>query len=204
MELIIPNLPEMKEQKIISPEEYTYWKSRENRTFFIDYEFDECYDLVELSKVIVQMNVEEASIPEDELKPIFIYIQSFGGDTYQSSFFADLLISSRIPIVTVAMGSVMSAGFDVFLAGHRRYVFKHSQLLVHEGYCQMAGSAQEIDAAQRNYKRQLEESKVYILDRTDIDEKTFNKNRNKDWYLTIDEVQKYNIATVVTSFTDIK
>ena len=29
--------------------------------------------------------------------------------------------------------------------------------------------------------------------KTTIDEKTFNKNKNKDWYLTSDELLKYKV-----------
>lgn len=36
--------------------------------------------------------------------------------------------------------------------------------------------------------------KRYILDKTSIDEKTFNRNKNKDWYLTSEELVKYNIV----------
>lgn len=36
--------------------------------------------------------------------------------------------------------------------------------------------------------------KSYILERTSIDEKTFNKNRSKDWYLNDDELIKYNVV----------
>ena len=35
--------------------------------------------------------------------------------------------------------------------------------------------------------------KAYILERTEIDEKTFNRNKNKDWYLTSDELLKYKV-----------
>ena len=39
----------------------------------------------------------------------------------------------------------------------------------------------------------FEQMKSYILENTTIDEKTFNKNRNKDWYLSSDELLKYGI-----------
>ena len=65
-------------------------------------------------------------------------------------------------------------------------------------------SAAEIEEAQKNYKKQLEGMKSYILARTDIDEKTFNKNRNKDWYLSRDELVKYKVVDkIVTSFDEI-
>ena len=33
-ELVIPIIDNMKDKQYPTPEEYTYWKSRENRTFF--------------------------------------------------------------------------------------------------------------------------------------------------------------------------
>lgn len=203
-ELVIPIIDNMKDKQYPTPEEYTYWKSRENRTFFIDYEVDECYDLIELSKVIIQMNMEEKDIPQNELKPIFIFVHSYGGDIEQANYFCDLLISSRIPIITVGMGVCMSAGFLIFLAGHKRVAFKHCQMLVHSGSAGFQGTAEQIEEAQRNYKKQLEEMKHYILSRTNIDEKTFNKNRSKDWYLTSDELIQFNVIDkFVDTFKDI-
>lgn len=204
MEFVVPDfINQLKSDNYMAPEDLTYWKARQNRTFFIDYEIDEMYNLIELGKIIIQMNMEERDIPKEELKPIYIYIHSFGGDTYQSNCFCDICISSRIPIITVAMGAVMSAGFDIFIAGHRRYVFEHSQMLVHAGYANFSGTASEVEEAQKNYKKQQEESKKYILERTKIDSATFNKNKNKDWYLTMAEIQKFEIGTIVKSFDDI-
>lgn len=201
-ELPISIVDSLDKRKYPTPEEYNYWKSRENRTFFIDYEVDEFYNLIELSKVIIQMNMEEREI--ENPKPIFIFIHSYGGDIEQANYFCNLIQSSHIPIVTVGMGVAMSAGFLIFLAGKRRYAFEHCQMLVHQGSAAFQGSAAEIEEAQKNYKKQLEGMKSYILARTDIDEKTFNKNRNKDWYLSRDELVKYKVVDkIVTSFDEI-
>ena len=205
MELLQFMIPqELKEITLPSPEELSYWNLRKNRVFTIDYEIDECYTLIELSKVIIQMNFEEKDIPENELKPIYLFIHSYGGEIDQANYFCDLIESSRIPIVTIAMGAAMSAGFLIFLAGKRRYAFKHSQLLVHSGSAGFQGTAEQIEEAQKNYKKQLEGMKKYILERTSIDEKTFNKNKTKDWYLTSEELVKYNIVNkLIEKFDDI-
>lgn len=205
MELLLPEILEnAKSDQYISPEEYTYWKARMNRTFYIDYEIDDMYNLVELGKIIIQMNIEEKDIPETELKPIYLWVHSYGGDLDQSFYFADLCLASRIPIITIAMGVAMSSGFLIMLAGHKRYVFKHSQLLVHSGFAGFQGTAEQIEEAQKNYKKQLKAMKEYILDRTSIPENVFNKNKAKDWYLTADELIKYNVVDqVIDKFEDI-
>lgn len=187
----------MRGSQLPTPEEYSYWKNRENRTFYIDYEIDETYSLIELSKVIIQMNIDEKDVRKEDLKPIRLFVHSYGGDLEQANFFCDLVQSSRIPIVTIAMGVAMSAGFLIFLSGHKRYAFKHSQLMVHSGSAAFQGTAEQIEEAQKNYKKQIEAMKTYILEKTEIDEKIFNKNKNKDWYLTSDEMLQYKVIDEV-------
>ena len=189
--------------KYLTPEQYTYWKARENRTFYIDYEIDECYNLVELGKIIIQMNMEEMSIPKEELKPIYLWIYSYGGDLDQCNGLLDIIAASRIPVITISMGVCMSAGFMLFLAGHRRYAFEHANMMAHEGSAAFSGTAEQIEQAQQNYKKQINEMKEYILSRTEMDEKTFNKNKSKDWYLTVDELEKFKVATIIKSFEEI-
>lgn len=195
----IPLVGGLKESDIPSPEEYTYWKDRENRTFYIDYEIDDDYSLIELAKIIIQMNIDEKDIENPE--PIRILTHSYGGDIEQAMFFCDLVKSSRIPVITIAMGVAMSAGFLIFLSGHKRYAFPHTSALVHSGSASFTGTAEQIEEAQKNYKKQIEQMKSYILENTKINEKTFNKNRNKDWYLATDELVKYGIIDDV--ITDI-
>lgn len=205
-ELELPLIGELFEDKsgLPTPEEVTYWKLRKDRTFFIDYEIKENYYLIELSKTIIQMNIAEKDIPKEQLKPIYIFIHSFGGDTYQALYFADLLISSRIPIVTVGMGVCMSSGFLIFLAGHRRYAFRHCQMLVHTGSATISGTAEQVEQAQKNYKKQINAMKNYILWRTKIDAKTFEKNKEKDWYLNNHELTKFKVVDkLINSLDDI-
>ena len=57
-------------------------------------------------------------------------------------------------------------------------------MLIHEGSAAFQGTAAEIEQAQKNYRKQLDEMKEYILERTAISEAIFNKNKSKDWYLT--------------------
>ena len=184
--------------------EYIFWKNYKDRIFYIDYEIEDDYKLMELSKIIVRLNWEDREIAVEERKPIYIYIFSYGGDMNQANFFADLLIASKTPVVTVAMGAVMSAGFEIFLAGHKRYAFKHTQMLVHSGSASFTGTAEQIAAAQANYKKQLDSTKCYVLERTTIDEETFEKNRSKDWYFDEEDFLEYHIVDeIVTDISQI-
>lgn len=202
-DVMIPE--EIKNCTLPSPEELEYWKLAAKRTYFVDFEIEDDYRLMELAKTIIRMNVEEMDIPEDELKPVTLHIYSYGGDASQALAFCDIVEMSRIPIITVCAGVAMSAGFLIFLSGKRRYATQRSTFLAHQGFAEFSGSASEISEAQKNYKKTLDKMKEYILSRTTIDKKLFDRNKNKDWYITgKDQIESLGIAKVIKSFDEIK
>lgn len=189
--------------KLPSPDESLYWELKDMRTYWIDYEITENYDLLTLSKEIIRLNLEEANIAEPQ--PIILYIHSYGGDLDQAQFFCDLIESSHVPVITVAAGVAMSAGLLIFLSGKKRYAFKHSQLLIHQGSASFSGTADEIRSAQESYEKKLDKMESYILSHTFIDKKTFDKKKNKDWYVSGDELITMGIADkIIDSISDIK
>ena len=196
-------IPRGKDFQLVDPVEYDYWVGRKHRCFYIDFELGDDYRCVELMKAIIQLNIEEKDIPKEDLKPIRIFVFSYGGDLSQATALCDVIEASRIPVITVCMGVAMSAGFLIFLAGKRRYAFRQSTLLVHQGSAAFSGSASEIEEAQKNYKKTLDKMKNYIVSHTNIDEKLFKKNQMKDWYIEGEDISRLNIATVVSSFDEI-
>lgn len=200
--IVLPVIDGISNKDILTPEEYNYWTSRQNRTFYIDFEVDETYELMEIAKVIIQINMSEINIPKENLKPIYLFVHSYGGDIEQANFFCDLVMSSRVPIITIGMGVAMSAGFLILISGQKRYAFKHCQMLIHSGSAGFSGTAEQVEEMQKNYKKQINKMKEYILERTSIDEKTFNKNKNKDWYLTSKELIDYHIVDALIENID--
>lgn len=200
MEYVIPNGMNC---DLVDPREYTYWKARQQRTFYLDYLIDDNFDAVELAKAIIQMNAEEKDIPVEELKPIFLYVFSPGGDTNQCDMLIDIIEASRIPIVTINMGKAMSSGFWIFLAGKRRYCFSQGSFLIHDGYISLQGRSDEVDAAHKSYKKELARAREFVIKHTNIDEKTYNKYKG-DWYVEGEDIEKYGIAKIVKSFDEIK
>lgn len=184
------------------PDETLYWELKEHRTYWIDYEINDSYDLLTLAKEIIKLNMEEIKVVEPE--PITLFIHSYGGDLDQAQFFCDLVESSHIPIITVSAGVAMSAGLLIFLSGKKRYAFRHSQLLIHQGSASFSGTADEIESAQKSYKKKLEKMEKYILSHTSIDKKLFDKNKTKDWYVSGDELTMLGIADkIIENFSDI-
>lgn len=185
--------------------EVRYWDDRASRVFYIDYEIQDDYSLVELTKEIIAINRHDAkcNLPPEKRTPIIINIFSYGGDLLQAFNFVDVLLASQTPVYTVALGAVMSAAFLIFVAGKKRFAFNHSSLLIHSGSAQLQGTAEQINESAKNYKDQVTQMKDYILERTEIPERVFNKNKKNDWYLTTKEIKDYKIADIVTSLDEI-
>lgn len=200
---IIPIMDTKAPTSLPLPDETLYWELKARRVYWIDFEITDCYDLLVLAKEIINLNQKEINVANPE--PITIYIHSYGGDLDQTQFFCDLIESSRIPVITVAAGVAMSAGLLIFLSGKKRYAFKHSKILIHQGSASFSGTAEEIKAAQQSYEKQLETMETYILTHTLIDKKLFDKKKNKDWYVTGDELIELGIANkIIENFDDIK
>ena len=99
----------------------------------------------------------------------------------------------------------MSAGLLIFLSGKRRYAFKHTKLLIHQGSASFEGNYEEIDAAQRAYRKEVGRMKEYILSHTKIYEKTYDKNKSRDWYLSGKDLITFGVADkIIESFSDIR
>lgn len=212
MQIAIPTIiKEYSQLEMPDKDDLDYYLAREGRVFYIEgaiyREVESDYSpIAQLIKTIININIEDAGKPVEERKRILILEDSPGGDLELAFSLSDVIQSSVTPVYTVALSNVMSAAFIIFLSGHKRFVYPHSQLLCHGGKIEgLSGTQDEIEAATKNYKDTLNKMKEYILDRTTIDSKLFAKNQKKDWYISPKEaVENYGIADkIITSMSEI-
>lgn len=107
------------------------------------------------------------------------------------------MLASKTPITTVNVGEAYSGGFLVLIAGSKRYSFKHSKVMVHTGSGGTQGTFEQVEEQQKMYRKQVDEMDIYILEQTKIDDKTFKKNKSKDWYMDIDEQINFGVIDSV-------
>lgn len=183
------------------PELLNYYKLAEHRIFYINDEINE-YTL-EIQKAIIAININDKDIEASERKPIFIYINTNGGLLQETMSLAQVMIMSKTPVVTVNVGSAYSGGALLLLAGHKRYALKYSKAMLHTGSGGVSGTYEQTEAAQKVYKKQVDEMSQYILERSGMDEKVFKRNKAKDWYLDHDEQVKYGLVHSVVASLDV-
>ena len=192
----------LEDNKFPKPEALTYYSQLKDRVIWIDADIDET--ILEISRLIMMFNKEDQGIPVEERKPIKILVYTYGGEGQACFSLLDTIALSKTPVYTVNMGASMSAGLLILLAGHKRFCLKNSTALAHSGSGGTSGTYEQTEAQMSDYKHFVKIMRDYIMDRTNIDQKTLTKHKNGEWYLYAEDQVKYGIVdAIVTDIDDI-
>ena len=177
------------------PELVTYYRFASERKFYLDLMVD--FSAIELVRTILMCNIEDKGIPAEERKPIWLYLMNYGGDADCGWALINAILTSETPIYIVNLGVCASAAALIFMAGHKRYMFKNSTVTIHEGSAQFSGDSTKVLDAGESYKAMLNHMREYITSRTGIPAKLLAKKKNNDWELSSDDCLKYGVCDVV-------
>ena len=198
-------LSDMASVKLPDPTLLDYYMRREDRCILWNDDIED--DFVEIYQDILRWNKEDIdnSVKPEDAKPIRVYINSNGGSVSAVFTIIDLLLMSRVPVITIGLGKCYSSGGLLLMAGHKRLLLPNCTILIHDG---QSGSYGAIGKMLDNleFTKELEvKIKNYILSRTSIQEEDYDKNYRRDWWIFADDaVNKYHIADkIVTDITEI-
>lgn len=175
------------------------FSSRCDRLFFIygDVNSRNCADV---AYDITLLNLEDDHDDEREKdfkrKPIRIYINSFGGSVYDMWLLIDTVLNSKTPIYTYCNGYAMSAAFQIFLAGHKRFVSSHATLMYHQIYCWRSGKYQDLVEDRQHMDHLNGQIEKYVIERTKLSQGDLDsiREKKKDTYFTANEAIELGIA----------
>ena len=165
----------------------------EERIIWVDDDIDD--NSLEYSKWIIEWNRQDNLHPDEVRKPIRLLFFCYGGNLDVNNVLIDTISLSTTPIIGVNIGEALSAGCFIFLACHERYTFPKAQFLIHRGSGMFEGTYDIIMSQIIQYQQEMEKLEEYILKRTKIPKKLFEKNFANEWYLSADEAIKYGIAS---------
>jgi len=97
---------------------------------------------------LIQWIISENTNPTPK-EYLTLYINSIGGDLYDSFAVIDIMKSSKIPIKTIGLGSLMSAAFMIFVSGERggRTLAKNTSIMCHQFSTSYEGKEHDIKAS---------------------------------------------------------
>lgn len=139
-----------------------------------------------------------------EPQPIQLHIQSFGGSIHDMWALIDTIETSVTPVETYCSGYCMSAASLIFLAGHYRYMYKHSSMMFHQMSVGTWGKINDFRLEQSHFDSMHKDIIKYIKKHTKLDKKFFERfdKKKEDVYLTAKKCLKYGVCDCIVDETD--
>ena len=150
----------------------------------------------EIMEINEDDNFKEADYRDWERKPIKLFINSFGGSVYDGLALVDVIKQSKTPVHTISIGSSMSMGLWIYLAGHKRYIGENATLMFHDittwAWDKSEGIKQELNEMLRLQKIICNEMISTSLVKPD----TLGDyiTRKAEWYIPADEAIRLKLA----------
>lgn len=141
-------------------------------------------------------DLKEADYKDWERKPIKLFINSFGGSVYDGLALVDIIKQSKTPVHTISVGSSMSMGFWIYLAGHKRFVGENSTLMFHDISTWIWDKSESI---KQELNEMLRLQKIICNEVTStslVKQETLDDyiTRKAEWYIPADEAIKLKLA----------
>ena len=147
-------------------------------------------------KVIRQLLILEA---DSASKPIYVYIDSPGGDVDAGFAIFDMIRFIKPPVYTVGMGLVASAGALILLAApkNRRLGLPNSHYLIHQPLSGIKGVATDIEIHAKEIEKIRVKINALIAEETGKDVSDVAKDTDRDYWLSADEAAAYGLILQV-------
>lgn len=142
---------------------------------------------------------EQNNIPVEERIPIKLFIDSWGGELVACYTIINAIELSKTPVWTINIGAAYSAGFFIFITGHKRFSYRLASFLYHEGATEMGGDAHKFRNRADFYKKQLEQLKEHVLKYTKLTEADYDRILKDDYWLTAEEAIEKGVADEIVT-----
>jgi len=139
-------------------------------------------------KMMKKLNIETI--------PIYLHINSYGGNVVDGSILIDYIMASKIPIYSIAEGVCMSmaAYFSIFCK--KRYILPSTTIMIHQMTLGRVNRRRLVDVNEE-VKHELEfdkKQREMFLKYTKIPENKLKKYWRKDKYFTAEKALKYGLV----------
>ena len=147
-------------------------------------------------KVIRQLLILEA---DSASKPIYVYIDSPGGDVDAGFAIFDMIRFIKPPVYTIGMGLVASAGALILLAAPKNYRIglPNSHYLIHQPLSGIKGVATDIEIHAKEIEKIRAKINALIAEETGKDVSDVAKDTDRDYWLSADEAAAYGLILQV-------
>ena len=154
-------------------------------------------------KICRQLLILEA----DNDKPIYLYIDSPGGDVYAGFAIFDTIRFINAPVYIIGMGLIASAAALILLAAPKehRFGFANSSYLIHQPSSGMKGVATDIEIHAAELAKTRAKINEIIAEETGTALEKVSKDTDRDYWLNAEESIEYGlISKIITKRSDLE
>jgi ATP-dependent Clp protease protease subunit len=128
-------------------------------------------------KPMIEWILQENFVTKKRRKELLLMLCSEGGDSSAAFALIDVMRSSRIPVKTVGLGQIASAGLMIFLAGApgRRVLTPNTSILSHQFSWGSDGKAHELFATIKEFELTQQRMIALYQQCTGLDEETIRQ-----------------------------
>ncbi len=156
---------------------------------------------LELNKILQQVSMQMAPSAFSSMHevnppaPIWLHINSMGGDVFASFAIADTItrISKVIPIVTIVEGAAASGATIISIAGSKRIMRENAYMLVHELSDACWGKHSAMKDHLSNNEGIMKTIKKHYNKYTEIPEEEMDKILSRDIWWNAKKCKKYGL-----------
>lgn len=166
---------------------------RNNIYFYSEVERDKTIQLVKTLRYLNQeFELHQRKFREPPC--IKLFINSNGGNIFAGFSAMDEIITSRIPIITIADGCCASAATLLSVVGKKRLIKAHSHMLIHQMSSMFCGKYQEFEDKIDNQRRIMEKIKGIYRMHTRIPENQLNEILKHDLWFDAKKCLEYGLV----------
>lgn len=159
----------------------------------------------EINKDLAEkFNKQLLLLEADSDDPVYVYIDSPGGDVSAGFAIYDMIRFVKCPVVLIGNGLIASAAALILLAvdKKRRVGFSNSEYLIHQPMSGMRGTCSDIQIHAENLAKTKAKINKIISEATGKDLATVEKDTDRDYWLNAEEAIAYGLISKVISNRD--
>ena len=130
-------------------------------------------------------------------QPIHLHINSFGGDAYAGLAGLGHIRACRVPVYTYVEGSVASAATFLSMAGKRRFMTKHSFMLIHQISTWFSGTYENLKDEKESIDALMEMLLTFYKDNSKIKKRELTNLLKRDLWLTPEQCLAWGLIDEV-------
>ena len=144
---------------------------------------------------------------EDDKAPIYMYIDSPGGDVDAGFAIYDIIRFVKAPVYLIGMGLIASAATLILLSvpKEKRVGLPNSRYLIHQPLGGMRGVATDIEIYAKDMEKIRVKINKIIAEGTGTPLEQVTKDTDRDYWLDADEAVKYGlISSIISTKSELK